>query len=169
MRMLGRVLVGIALLHVGCDDDDDDDHGVGPAVDGSAARVFDETLTTAAEVPVCASAGSTATGATTITISADRSTVTVNTLTFSGLSGPATAAHIHAAPPGVAGPIVLDLGRNPMSGITQTFTAADYPSPPPAGAPADFAAFVRQMLAGNSYLNVHTMACMPGEIRANLQ
>ena len=58
---------------------------------------------------------------------AGRFTATLNgttlkwTLTFKNLSGPATAAHIHTAPKGVAGPVTVPLCNpctSPVSGTT---------------------------------------------------
>ena len=39
-------------------------------------------------------------------------------ITFSGLSGTPTAAHIHHAPPGTPGPIIIGLDANTLSGTT---------------------------------------------------
>jgi len=135
--------------------------------DGDGGKSFTVPLTTADEVPVCASAGASATGSATVAISADGSTITVN-VTFSGLSGAATAAHIHYGAVGAAGGVVFPLGANPVSPVTATFRAADYPATPPTGAPAAFAAFVTDMEAGKTYVNVHSAACMPGEIRGQI-
>ena len=170
MQMLGRLIVGIVLLQAGCGDDDNG-HGTGNGnIDAAVgATTFSSTLTTAAEVPVCAPASASAAGAANVELAADESSVIVENVTFSGLSGPATAAHIHTGAPGVAGPITIDFGADPTSPITMTVTAATYPSPPPAGAPPDFAAFIRELEAGNTYVNVHTAACPPGEIRGQLQ
>ena len=69
---------------------------------------FTATLTGSQEVPPNNSSGI---GSATVTLNRNpaQSTITVN-LAFSGLSGNATAAHIHApAPPGVTGPIVIPL------------------------------------------------------------
>jgi hypothetical protein len=126
------------------------------------------TLTTSSEVPVCASASAGATGSGTVTINQAGTSVVVSNFVFSGLSGSATMAHIHSGAAGVAGPIVLDFGANPTSPINRTFTAADYPSPAPANAPANFAAFVAAMRTGQSYFNVHTSACSTGEIRGQI-
>jgi hypothetical protein len=164
----------VAFLAAGCGDDDDNGRLVdaatidtAPPIDvGAAPTTFEVPLTTAEEVPVCASAGATAMGMATITISADDTTITVN-LTFSGLSGDATAAHIHAGPAGMAGPPIFTFA-NLTSPVNATFTAADYPDPPPAEAPADFAAAIAAMKAGMTYVNVHTDACMPGEIRGQI-
>lgn len=155
-----------ARLLAACDDDDDEFPRDAP---GIGAVTFSVTLAPSAEVPVCPAAGSTATGTTTVAIAADESSVTVQDLTFSGLSGPATAAHIHSGAPDVAGPIVFNLGTELQPPINATFTAADYPSQPPAGAPADYPSFILQMKTGGTYINVHTDACPMGEIRAQLQ
>jgi hypothetical protein len=171
MQMTGR-MIAVAVLCAGCGDNDIHDDGSGgggefTAVDApSTGTTFDVTLTPAMEVPACAAAGLYATGAATIRLTADDATVIVDMLTFSELSTPVVAAHIHWGPPGVAGPIVFPLGTTPP--VTGTFTAANYPSPPPPMAPASFQAFVGEMKAGNTYVNVHTSACMPGEVRGQL-
>ena len=155
-----RLVVGMAFLMLfsACGDDDDDGGGTS----------FDVTLTTAAEVPVCVDAAANATGTAKITVSEDNATITVN-LTFSGLSAAATNAHVHYGAVGVAGGVIFPLGANPVSPVNKSFTAADYPNPPPEGAPADFATFVTDLKAGKAYINVHTAACGPGEIRAQIQ
>ena|SRR5665647_1584618 len=166
---------GIALLQVGCDLNDDNGRIGGevfpdaPGGPTGSERTFQVVLSRSEEVPVCAAGGFYATGATSVTISADESLVTVGPLRITDLSSATTAAHIHAGPAGVAGPIVFDLTRGLSSPITQAFNAGNYPNPAPAGAPGTFADFIVQMKAGNSYANVHTMSCMSGEIRGQLR
>src|SRR5690349_10498048 len=58
-------------------------------------KVFNINLTPQGETPPCPAAGVGATGTAKVTIAADNSTVTVD-VTYSNLSGPATASHIHA-------------------------------------------------------------------------
>lgn len=157
MTKLSAVFAMMMLAAACGGDDDDDDEG----------QTFTVPLTVAEEVPLCASAAAGATGSATVTISADKSTITVN-LTFSGLSGPATNAHIHYGEAGVAGGVIFPLGANPVSPVNATFDAADYPASPPTGAPATFAAFVTDMEDGKAYINVHSAACMPGEIRGQI-
>jgi hypothetical protein len=65
----------------------------------------------------------------------------------------------------VTGPAVFSLDDDFTQPINRTFTAADYPDPPPDGAPETWEAFVAQMRAGNTYVNLHTAACPMGEIR----
>src|SRR5262245_31294540 len=76
------------------------------------------------------------------------------TVTYSGLTGPATAAHFHGpAKAGVnAGPIItLENLASPMKGEA-TLTAEQ----------------AKQLADGLWYLNVHTAAHPPGEIRGQL-
>lgn len=75
---------------------------------------------------------------------------------FSGLSGPAAAAHIHcgAAAGGNAGVAVPLGGANPTSPISGTATLTD----PQA----------TDLQAGKCYVNVHTAANKGGEIRGQL-
>lgn len=156
--------------------------GGGGGVDGGgmdgggtdAGDVMDEAvtftfpLTTAAEVPTCAAAGGSAMGNATVSVNADNTEVEVMELTWEGLSGPATAAHIHFGLTGAAGPIVLPLGTDPTSPVSATFTEADYPALPPDGAPNTWQDFVAGMRTGVTYINVHTAACPDGEIRGQI-
>lgn len=164
MRKLGLGL-SMALMMLGCGGDDDA-VDAGPA-DAAAGTSFDVTLSTTAEVPFCDAAAAAAAGTATVAINADDTQVTVQ-LTWSGLSGDATAAHVHFGAAGAAGGVIFPLGMPPTSPVNATFTAADYPTDPPDGAPADFAGFVAAMKAGMSYINVHSAACMPGEIRGQI-
>jgi hypothetical protein len=132
-------------------------------------KVFNINLTPQGETPPCTAAGASATGTAKVTIAADNSTVTVD-VTYSGLSGPATASHIHSGTAAAAGPVVLPFSAPLDSPFSKTLTAADYVTPAPAGAPPDFATFVTALKAGGGgYVNVHTNACKPGEIRAEVQ
>jgi hypothetical protein len=126
------------------------------------AKTFNFSLTKA-----CPAAGANASGAASVTVAADGSSVTA-TVTYSGLSGEPTASHIHWGASGVSGPVVLPFSGPLASPFSKTFTAADYKAA--AGAPADFAAFVIALKAGGAaYVNVHTAACKPGEIRGEIQ
>ena len=75
-------------------------------------------------------------------------------LTFSKLSGPATAAHIHMAGMGKAGGVVVALCGPCKSGVSGTATV-------PA---AVLKAFPKHLL----YVNVHTAKNPAGEIRGQL-
>ena len=76
-------------------------------------------------------------------------------VTYSGLSGPATAAHIHGpAEPGKNAGVLIPFGSaaSPISG-SKTLTDAQ----------------AADMMAGKWYVNVHTAANPGGEIRGNIQ
>jgi hypothetical protein len=154
LKLIGAALMGLAM--VACGDDE-----------GEAFTATIE-LTTGVEVPVCAGAGTSAMGSGTVTIDAANTTLQVSNLSWSGLSGPATAGHIHFGDPGEAGPVILPF-TTVTSPINQTFTASSYPASPPEGAPADFAAFLDAVRDGQAYVNIHTGACAPGEIRAQIE
>ncbi len=116
----------------------------------SAATVtYSAKLSGAKEVPKNAS-----TGTGTFDGTFDTTTKVLNyTLTFSGLSGPATAAHIHGpAKKGQNAGVVAPLGdKNPTSPITGSVTLTD-----------DQAKALRGTML---YVNVHTAANPGGEIR----
>ena len=134
-----------------------------PAVSPPAIKNF--ALTPGDEVPPCPAGGPGAQGTANVTLSPDESSLTA-TVNYSGLSGPATVAHLHAGKAGVAGPVVLPFSGDLTSPFTKTFTAADYVAAP--GAPPDFASFVQTLKAGGAYVNVHAAACKPGEIRGQI-
>lgn len=78
------------------------------------------------------------------------------TLTFDGLSGPATAAHIHGpAAKGANAGVVTPLGTGaPTSPVTGTATLTPEQ--------------IKDMAAGKYYVNVHTDANKGGEIRGTI-
>ena len=104
------------------------------------------------------------------------------TLTFAGLTYPATMAHIHLGPPGVSGATLFtffDYGTNPTpvtkgETVTGTFTAADF-MPDTYDGIDTFAEAIATIEAGNTYVNVHSASPMGstpnymlGEIRGQI-
>lgn len=77
--------------------------------------------------------------------------------TVEGLSGPVTIAHFHNAALGEDGGVEHD--------ITADFTGNTAAGFWPTGASTLSEALRDEVLAGNIYLNVHTAANMPGELR----
>lgn len=160
-----------SLLVAACGDDDKGsttfDAGPGGAdAAGGGGTTFNVTLTKAAEVPMaCAGAGATAMGSGTVTVSSDNSTITVN-LTYSGLSGAASAGHLHCGSATAAGGVAIGFS-SAASPVMQTLTATNFTA---GGAmcPATFAEFVTMLKAGNAYANFHTAACPGGEIRGQI-
>jgi Cu/Zn superoxide dismutase len=75
-------------------------------------------------------------------------------LSFSGLTGPAGAAHIHKAPRGQPGGVVV-----PLCGPCQS---------PVSGEANVDAAVLAALQTGEAYANVHTAANGPGEIRGQI-
>ena len=72
---------------------------------------------------------------------------------YSGLTGPATAAHFHEGAPGKNGGVVVPINpHGPSFEGSATLTDAQ----------------ARQMLAGDWYVNVHTAANKGGELRGQL-
>jgi len=78
-------------------------------------------------------------------------------VTVSGLTGTPTAAHIHAGAPGEAGPVVVGLESNDDGTVWYV--------PEGAVLDADALALYEQ---GYLYINVHTEANAPGEVRGQL-
>jgi uncharacterized protein (TIGR03118 family) len=116
--------------------------GVGP----TQTKLFSTTLTGAQEVPPN---NSTATGSSTLLLSADELTAKVS-LSFSGLSSPQTAAHIHGpADPGVNAPVIFPLPNGQVTDFTINLTSGQ----------------LADLKAGKLYVNVHSNNFMDGEIR----
>lgn len=93
-------------------------------------------------------------------------------ITASGLSGDATAAHIHLGATTASGGVVVGFPAKAMSNdgkgsvtISGSFTAADLKSNPTV---KTFDDLLAQMRAGNTYVNIHTAAHPAGEIRGQI-
>lgn len=117
---------------------------------------FAANLNGSQEVPSPTSFTGTGTG--TLVINASNNTITSCSVTFSNLTGPAVAAHIHLAPPGIAGPIIIPLtlgagGTSPATCSAGTGLTTEQ---------------VTALLQGNMYFNVHTSANPEGEIRGQI-
>lgn len=107
------------------------------------------TLSGTQEVPPT---NTSATGIGTVTVNADM-TVSAR-ITTTGMA--ATAAHIHMAPAGQNGPVIV-----PFSKSGDAWVAA----PGAKLTEAQYAAYK----AGNTYVNVHSAAVPSGEIRAQIR
>jgi Cu/Zn superoxide dismutase len=122
----------------------------------SAARIqVATTLTAGEEVPAPRGDVASARGAFTGTLTRSGAGAALHwTLTFGGLTGPAVAAHVHTAPRGTAGPVSV-----PLCG----------PCERPASGTANVdAAVLAALMAGRTYVNVHTRTNGAGEIRGQL-
>jgi hypothetical protein len=107
------------------------------------------TLAGAHEVPSVKSAGM---GTVSITVGTDKSVR--GSVTTKGIMG--TAAHIHEAPAGKNGPVIIPLVKN-----GDTYTVPAYAKL----TDAQYASYK----AGELYVNVHTTAYPDGEMRAQLK
>jgi hypothetical protein len=118
----------------------------------SAAMIdFQATMSGKSEVPANASAGS---GDVLATLDTSSKKLTY-TMTYMGLSGPATAAHFHGpAAPGANAGVAVPIGSNPPSPVTNTVALTD--------------AQIKDLEAGKWYANVHTAANPGGEIRGQM-
>jgi hypothetical protein len=128
-----------------------------------APRLFSANLTGDQEVdPVETDAS----GMGRVVLSADRSSLRFALSTFNLPAADITQAHIHVAPPGVNGPVVLFLSPASFgSPLLGTLTAEDFI---PVEAVPTFAAFQERLIAGETYMNVHTQEHMGGEVRGQL-
>ena len=84
-----------------------------------------------------------------------------------------TQSHIHCAPAGQNGPVVLFLAGNHSNGwdvdgrwvSNATLTDANVTNP---ACGATLAEIIEQMRQGNTYVNVHSVANPPGEVRGQV-
>ena len=112
---------------------------------------FHGTMDTKSEVPA-----KTTDGKGTVEATLDTSTkVLTYTVTYSGLTGPATAAHIHGpAAPGANAGVLIPFKAPLDSPVKGTATLTDDQ--------------IKALMAGQTYANVHTAANPGGEIRGQL-
>lgn len=118
----------------------------------SAATInFKATMSGKQEVPPTASNGS---GDVLATL--DTKTKQLNyTMTYMGLTGPATAAHFHGpAAAGANAGVAVPIGMPPANPATGTVTLTD--------------AQIKDLEAGKWYANVHTAQNKGGEIRGQM-
>ena len=153
--------------------------GAGLAAAQGFTRITVE-LTGRQEVPVVSTA---ARGELRATVFGDASAVLYE-LTYSGLEGTATQAHIHFGQRDVNGGIAVWLCSNLASPptppgvqpcpaqagtVTGTITAAQVVGPAGQGiAPGEFAAFIEALRDGLTYVNVNSTLVPGGEIRSQL-
>lgn len=116
----------------------------------AATQTYTGMLSGKAEVPPTTSSGS---GTATVTLDPATKEITYN-VTYSGLTGPAAAAHIHCGAAAGANSGVAVAFPNPASPITGHATLTD--------------AQMADLEAGKCYVNVHTAANKGGEVRAQL-
>ncbi|HKX10328.1 MAG TPA: CHRD domain-containing protein [Stellaceae bacterium] len=118
-----------------------------------ATITFKAHLTGKDEVPPT---GSTGTGDGTVVLNTATNEITWN-VTFSGLTGPALAAHIHG--PGAPGT---------NAGVLVGFDPPKAPAGEIKGSNVILAKQVEDLKAGKWYVNIHTAANKGGEIRGQL-
>jgi hypothetical protein len=118
----------------------------------SAATIdFRTTMSGKNEVPPTTSTG---TGDVLATLDTATKKLTF-TMTYMGLTGPATAAHFHGpAAAGANAGVVVPIGTNPASPTNGSATLTD--------------AQIKDLEAGMWYANVHTDANKGGEIRGQM-
>ena len=125
----------------------------------AAGTTYKATMDGASEVPPTTGSGK---GAATVTYDAATKTVTWEG-DFSGLSGPATAAHIHGpAEPGKNAGVIVPLSQQGTP-FTSPFKGSATLNDEKA------AALAAALSSGQAYVNVHTDANKGGEIRGQLK
>ncbi len=134
-----------------------------PAMVLAADQTFTARLTTEAEVPDLENP-SDASGKASVTI-ADDGTIEY-TVNYQDLTGAAVAAHIHLAPPGEAGPVIIPLAHGP-SPFSGSFSGADFA--PVEDGPQTYDEALAAIRDGDAYVNIHTEANPAGELRGQLR
>jgi CHRD domain len=127
-------------------------------VAGAQGRPFATTLTGSAEVP--GPGDPDASGTASITLNQGKGEVCFS-LTWESIDGTVVAAHIHEAPVGVAGPIVVPLFMDTSFSGTGSFNDCV------AGVSEDLIKDIRQNPA-EYYVNIHSTVFPAGAIRGQL-
>lgn len=160
--------------------------GLACAPGAHAVTVFTATINGAQEAPNPGSP--TATGFATFVLNDARTALswnaTVNGIDFTGAQSAATGdnlvnAHIHRAPPGVAGPVIWGFIGTPFNDTNPTDTVVTpFPSglggtvsskwDAPEGNNTTLTAELANLLAGNTYINFHTVQFGGGALRGQI-
>ena len=156
-KILGIVAVMSAVAGVACGSDSSTTTPV-------QSTTYTSTLNAANERPTPNS--STATGSATYVL-------TGNVLTFSvsvnGLSGPATASHIHVGPSTTSGGVIVGFVTAAVQSGNVTSGTIDLTQPIVVGTSSITGDSLKTLLNnGNAYTNVHTAANPGGEIRGQI-
>ncbi|MEX0818664.1 MAG: CHRD domain-containing protein, partial [Pirellulaceae bacterium] len=127
-------------------------------VDANYTATFAGLLSQAQEVPVPAAVPGVY-GTMVMVYNSATNTFDIEVAAF-GLSGPVTGFHLHVGAPGVAGPVIVpfsptDLAPDSSGAMRARLSNVALP-----------AANIADLLAGNTYVNIHTALNPAGEIRA---
>jgi hypothetical protein len=154
--------------------------GMHAVAGGGKSNLKSDPLTGYQEAAAVGSIASPATGTFEVSIDDSAQTLTY-TLTYSGLTAPATQAHIHfgnrVQNGGVAvflcgggpHPVTCPAGTTTEAVVSGTLSAADVIGPTGQGiAAGDFADLVDALRAGVAYANVHDGTYPSGEIRGQI-
>jgi len=120
-------------------------------------RPFSTTLTGAVEVPGPGDAD--ASGTALITLNQGQGEVCFD-LSWAGIDGTVTAAHVHVGAAGVAGPVVVPLFAAPLSGTDRASGCV-------SGVSEELIKVIRQD-PENYYVNVHSTVFPAGAVRGQL-
>jgi hypothetical protein len=107
-----------------------------------------------------------ATGTATFTVATNNKSIKY-TLKASKLSGSAQAAHVHFGKAGVAGPVIINICAKPCKlPKSGTLTSKQFAKAPGV---SNFAAAVKALKNGQTYVNIHTKKYPAGEIRGQIK
>lgn len=110
--------------------------------------------------------GSAATGTATYTLTGNSLSFIV---TVSGMTGPATASHIHVGSASVAGPVIVPFVTGSVASGNVTAGTIDLSQPVSNGTTSITGDSLKVLLNnGNAYTNVHTSQNGGGEIRGQI-
>ena len=133
-------------------------------VDNTPTITYTSQLSAANEKPNPNS--STATGTATYTLKGNLLSFIV---TVNGLTGPATASHIHVGAATVAGPVIVPFVTGSVQSGNLTSGTIDLSQPVSNGTTSITGDSLKVLLNnGNAYTNVHTAANGAGEIRGQI-
>lgn len=149
---------------------------IGRPAEGSDKTHFKATLSPYSEVPTNSTTGQ---GELEFTIDDAAQTITF-TLTYSGLTAPAAAAHIHLGARSTNGGVSVFFcggggqgpcppGTSSEATVTGTIAASNVVGPTNQGiSPGEFGELVAAIRAGVTYANIHNAVFPGGEIRGQI-